>query len=211
VINEERVPRDVVTIGASAGGVEMLIRLFRSLPRDLPAIVAVVIHRSPIFETRLPLVLGRRARLPVVEPEEGEALVPGCIYVAPRDQHMLITPGRIRLTRGPKEHSTRPAIDPLFRSGAEAYGPRTTGVLLTGFGADGVRGLIAIKAAGGISLVQDPEEAPRPALPRSAIANDDVDAILTIDEMAQAIVDLSAGKTLTRSRNDATRAAPDEP
>jgi two-component system chemotaxis response regulator CheB len=204
VINQEGVPRDMIVIGASAGGVETLTGLFASLPADLPAVVAVVLHRSPVHESRLTAVLGRRARLPVVEPQDGQALRLGTIYAGPRDEHMLIERGRIRLSRGPKEHRTRPAIDPLFRSAADAYGERTVGVLLTGAGGDGVRGLIAVKAAGGISLVQDPEEAPYPSMPRSAIANDDVDAVLPIDGLARVIVGLSAGQPIAR----ATRRAP---
>jgi two-component system chemotaxis response regulator CheB len=198
VTNQEGVPRDVVVIGASAGGIQVLTGLFAALPADLRAVVAVVIHRSPMHRSRLAAVLGRRARLPVVEPGDGQALRLGTIYVGPPDEHMLIEPGRIRLSRGPKEQGTRPAIDPLFRSAADAYRERTVGVLLTGAGGDGVRGLIAVKAAGGISLVQDPAEAPYPSMPRSAIANDDVDAILPVEGLGRVIVDLSAGQPITR-------------
>ena len=185
------VRRDIVVIGASAGGVETLISLLSGLPADLPAAVAIVLHRSPFFETRLPHVLGRRSALRIIEPEDEQPLTPSCAYVAPRDLHMIIENGRIMLNRGPKEHRTRPAIDPLFRSAADLYGPRVVGVLLSGRGADGVSGLIAIKAAGGMSIVQDPEEASHPTMPTTAIVKDDVDAVLPVADIAAALVELA--------------------
>src|SRR5262249_27438159 len=156
MINIERIRRNVITIGASAGGVEGLSYLFSLLPRDDPSAIATVLHRSPVVETRLPAVLGRRARLRVIEQADGEPFELGSIYAATRDQHLMLEDGVVRLNRGPKEHRTRPAIDPLFRSAAEAYGERVVGVLLSGFGDDGVPGLIEIKKAGGLSIVQDP-------------------------------------------------------
>lgn len=196
MVNQEGVRRDVVVIGASAGGVEAVSSLLSQLPADLSAGVVVVIHRSPVFESRLPSVLGRRAKLSVVEPADGDPFVPNRIYAAPRDQHVMLGEGVVRLSHGPKEHRTRPAIDPLFRSAAEAYGPRVVGVLLTGLGDDGVPGFIQIKKAGGLTLVQDPAEAVHPSMPRMAIAEDDVDAILRIDGLAKAIVALAAGQPL---------------
>jgi two-component system chemotaxis response regulator CheB len=196
MINTERIRRNVITIGTSAGGVEALRCLFSLLPGDVPAAIALVLHRSPVFESRLPLVLGRRTRLRVVEPADGEPFKPGSIYVAPRDQHMLLENGVLRLHRGPKEHGTRPAIDPLFRSAAEAYGERVVGVLLSGLGDDGVPGLVEIKKAGGLSIVQDPEAAPRPSMPCAAIRDDDVDAVLKVHDLAAAIVDLAKGEVV---------------
>jgi len=188
--------RDVITVGASAGGVQALTQLLAKLPAGLPAIVGVVLHRSPHIESRLPFVLGRRAAIKVVEPASGDLLEQGVAYVPPRDQHLIFQDGRAYLSRGPREHLTRPAIDPLFRSAAAAFGPRVVGVLLTGYGGDGVPGLISIKAAGGISLVQDPREATHPAMPQRAIAEDDVDAVLTLDGIAAAIVNLVEGRPL---------------
>jgi len=153
VINTERAKRDVIVIGASAGGVQPLKDLLQLLPPNLPAAVAIVLHRSPYHETRLPMVLGQHALLSVLEPADRDPVLSGAVYVAPRDQHMLFEDGLVRLSRGAREHHTRPAIDPLFRSAAERYGPRVVGMLLSGMGADGVSGLIAIKKAGGVSLV----------------------------------------------------------
>ena len=193
-MNAAGIARDIVVIGASAGGVEALQALLAQLPRTLPAVVAVVIHRSPMFESRLPFVLGLRAHLPVMEPGDGDPVVPGRIYTAPRDQHLVFEDGQLHLNRGPKEHRTRPAIDPLFRSAAAAYGARVLGVLLTGLGDDGVPGFIDIKAAGGLTLVQDPAEARYPSMPRTAIAEDDVDGVLRLDDLAKAIAALGSGQ-----------------
>lgn len=200
-MQETATPRDVITIGASAGGVQALMHLLAKLPADLPAIVGIVLHRSPHHETRLPFVLGRHAGLKVIEPESGDPLDHGVVYVAPRDQHLLFEGGRASLSRGPREHLTRPAIDPLFRSAATEFGARVTGILLTGFGGDGVPGLLRIKAAGGISIVQDPREATHPTMPRRAIAEDHVDAILTLDGIAAAIVNLVEGAPLDAAPN----------
>ena len=191
----------MITLGASAGGVQALMTLLAKLPADLPAIIGIVLHRSPHHETQLPTVLGRHAGLKVIEPADGEPLEHGVVYVAPRDQHLLFQGGRAHLSRGPREHLTRPAIDPLFRSAAAEFGARVTGVLLTGFGGDGVPGLISIKAAGGISIVQDPLEATHPTMPRRAIAEDHVDAILTLDGIAAAIVNLVEGAPLDAAPN----------
>jgi two-component system chemotaxis response regulator CheB len=194
VINEERLPRDVVVIGASAGGVEALIRLFAELPGDFPAAVAVVIHRSPYFAGKLGHVLGRRSALPVVEPEDGALVKPGSIYLAPRDQHVLLEAGAFRLNRGPRQHHTRPAIDPLFVSAARTYGKRVVGVILSGGGDDGVVGAIAINVVGGLVLVQDPDEARVGHMPRTAIARDHVDAVLPLAGIAAGLTSLAAGE-----------------
>ena len=188
--------RDVVTIGASAGGVEALIRLFEKLPVSLPASVAVVLHRSPKHESLLVDVLGRRAALPVVEPRDGQPIEHGHIYLAPRDHHLLMERSGFRLDAGPKQHRTRPAVNPLFESAAHTFGPRVVGVLLSGGGDDGVRGLIAISAAGGVSLAQDPAEARNPSMPARAISQDDVDAVLPLVGIAEALVSLSTFGTL---------------
>jgi two-component system chemotaxis response regulator CheB len=193
MINTERLVRDVVTIGASAGGVVALMRLLELLPSDLAATLTIVRHRSPFHETQLPLVLGRRAGLTVLEPTDGEAIQRGVVYVAPRDHHMVLYDGMVRLDRGPKQHRTRPAIDPLFRSAAAIYGRRVVGVLMSGMGGDGVSGLIDIKQSGGISLVQSPAEAQFPTMPSRAIREDDVDAALTVDGIAEALPVLAAG------------------
>ena len=203
MINAARLPRDIIAVGASAGGVEAVIDLLTRLPATLPASVAVVLHRSPHVVgrsprdlPRLPQVLGRRSAMAVLEPKEGEQLARGTAYIAPCDQHMVFHDHGFSLNRGPKEHRTRPAIDPLFRSAAALYGRRVVGVLLSGMGADGVSGLVAIKARGGLSLVQSPSEAAFPVMIQHALAEDDVDAILDLEALASALNALAEGKTL---------------
>ena len=193
MINEARISRDLIVIGASAGGVSAISTLLEQLPHDLPAAVAIVLHRSPFHETQLPAVLGRRSDLVVMEPSDGDPIKRGTVYIAPRDQHMLIDRDIIRLDRGPKQHRTRPAVDPLFRSASENYGPRVVGVILSGMGSDGVSGLIAIKAGGGISLVQSPAEAQFPVMPNHALKEDDVDGTLPVHGIAAALRVLAAG------------------
>ena len=192
-INAEGLVRDVVVIGASAGGVQPILDLLQQLPADFAATVMVVLHRSPFHESRLVEVLGRHAGLLVMEPADGAPVTSGVVYVAPRDQHMILDDGIVRLDRGPKQHRTRPAIDPLFRSAAATYGRRVVGVLLSGMGGDGVSGLIEIKHSGGISLVQDPDEAQFPTMPTRAIQEDDVDCALSIADIAKTLSVLAVG------------------
>jgi two-component system chemotaxis response regulator CheB len=206
LINSERLRRDVVVIGGSAGGLEAIRGILDRLPQDLDSAIAVVIHRSPHFESQLPRVLGWRCRLPVVEPADGDAFEAGHVYAAPRDQHMLIDGERIHLNRGPKEHGTRPAIDPLFVSAAKSHGARVVGALVSGYGSDGVSGLIAIKEAGGISLVQEPGQARVPIMPLRALADDDVDAALSPSAIGDALIALGIGEPLVH-RSPPRRAA----
>lgn len=195
-INREAVPRDIVVIGASAGGVEALSRLFARLPARLPAALAVVLHMRPTQASSLPAILARAGRLPVVAATDGAAFGPGSVYVAVPDQHLLVQKDRIHLSRDPREHLTRPAIDPLFRSAAAAYGPRVIGVLLSGVGTDGVTGATAIKRAGGLVFVEKPSEARHPTLPLAAIRHDGVDAVLAVDELADVLPKLAVGESV---------------
>ena len=152
--------REIVVIGTSSGGVEALTKIVGGLPKDFPATVLIVMHTSPHSPGYLPKILTRAGHLPVTHAEDLERISRGHIYVAPPDQHLLIEPrGYIRITRGPKENRFRPAIDPLFRSAALAFGPRVIGVILTGSLDDGTPGLKAIKRRGGLAIVQDPVEA----------------------------------------------------
>ncbi|WP_447977232.1 chemotaxis protein CheB [Candidatus Nitrospira bockiana] len=198
MINEAGIPRDVLVLGASAGGVEALGRIFSALPPDLNAVIGVVLHRSPVYNVKLALVLGRHSKLSVVEPEPGEPIRPGVIYLAPRDHHLTFNGTSIELSRGPKENFTRPAIDPLFSSAAKAFGQRVVGVLLTGGGADGVRGLVAIKESGGLSITQDPEEAFIPSMPINALRQDDVDLVVRLSAIPDILVRLSRGEAIQR-------------
>ncbi len=161
--------RNVVVIGASAGGIEALQQLCARLPADLKAAVMVVLHTSPHANGLLPRLLNRAGPLPATNPKDGEAIRPGRIYVAPPDLHMIVDDGRLRVIRGPRENHNRPAIDPTFRSAALAHGRRVIGVVLTGLLDDGTSGLMVIRAHGGQAVVQDPRTAMFPAMPKNAL------------------------------------------
>ena len=181
--------RNIVVIGASAGGIEALQRIVRELPADLDASLFVTVHFPEGSASLLPQVLGRKGRLPTSHPADGERIVTRRIYVAPPDYHLLIEHGAMRLVRGARENGHRPAIDPMFRSAAVAFGPRVIGVILSGNLDDGVSGLAAVKRRGGVALVQDPADAAFDSMPRSAIAHTRVDRIATAAELGKVIVE----------------------
>jgi two-component system chemotaxis response regulator CheB len=185
--------RDVFVIGASAGGIRAVIEVLSRMPVDLPATIGVVIHRGASTSADWSGVLGSKTALRVVEPADGDPLVQGVVYVAPADRHMTFIVGRVHLDHGAKRHHTRPAVDPLFTSAALAYGRRVVGVVLTGGGHDGLQGLLDVKAAGGISLAQKPEEAAQASMPVHAITCDHVDAVLSVDEIGDALGQLARG------------------
>lgn len=175
--------RDIVVVGASAGGVEALQRLCASLPKDFPAAVIIAQHLSPSARSMLPKLIERVTLLPTGAPADGDPIEPGRIYVAAPDHHILLRPGRVLMRRGPYENRSRPAVNALFRSAAVAYGGRVIGVVLTGLLDDGTEGLIAIKAAGGLSIVQDPADAEWPSMPRSALERDHVDHAVALADL----------------------------
>ncbi|MEC4819425.1 MAG: chemotaxis protein CheB [Scytonema sp. PMC 1069.18] len=182
---------DIIVIGASAGGVEALIYLVKNLPSDLKATVAIVLHIPSHGMSVLPHILQRAGNLPAVHANDREAILPGRIYIAPPDYHLLIKQGYFRLTRGPRENNHRPAIDPLFRSAARVYGQRVIGVILTGVLDDGTAGLQAVKIRKGIAVVQDPEDAMYSGMPRSAIENvDNIDHVLPLSDIPAMLVNL---------------------
>jgi len=180
----------IVAIGGSAGAVEPLLLLTRSLPSDFPAPICVVLHVPAHAPSVLSRLIHRGQRLQALPPEEGEAVQPGRVYVAPPDSHLLVRDGRIRLTRGPAENGSRPAIDPLFRSAAQAYGRAAIGVVLSGSLGDGTAGLYAIKEAGGLTVVQSPDEAMYGSMPRSALANVVIDHVVSIADLPELLVRL---------------------
>jgi two-component system, chemotaxis family, protein-glutamate methylesterase/glutaminase len=186
--------RNLVVIGASAGGVEVLRRVARDLPADLRAAVCVVLHIAPGSPSMLAHILGRAGQLPCRAAQDGERLRQGLILVAPPDHHLVIEDGHVRLTVGPRENGHRPAIDVLFRSAAEALDGRVVGVILSGTRDDGSAGLAVIKATGGAAIVQDPEEAMYGDMPANAIANVAVDAIVKSDLLASTIVAMVNGQ-----------------
>ena len=175
----------VVVIGTSAGGVEALIDLVPKLPHDFGAPICIVLHIPAESPSLLASILDRRTPLRVIEATEGLPLTQGTVYIAPPDRHLTIDTDRTLLvTRGPRENRHRPAVDPLFRSAALAYGSGAVGVILSGSLDDGTAGLLAIKRAGGMAVVQSPQDALYPSMPQSAVENvDNIDFVVPLDEM----------------------------
>jgi two-component system, chemotaxis family, protein-glutamate methylesterase/glutaminase len=173
---------DVIVVGASAGGVEALQTLAAGLPADLPAAVCVVLHIGSGLNgnSLLPEILKHAGALPARQVVDREEIRPGHIYVAAPNCHFVIEPGRLRSVDGPKENMTRPAINPLFRSAAAAYGAQIIGVILTGLLDDGVAGLAEIKRKGGLAVVQNPDTALYPSMPKNALRHVNADYVLDL-------------------------------
>ena len=157
--------------------------LVEGLPHDLDAAVLAVIHVSPHGPGRLAEILQRRTALRVSWAQDDLAIEPGHVYIAPPDHHLIVEEGRMRLTQAAPEHHSRPAIDPLFRSAALAYGPRAIAVVLSGRLDDGAAGLHTVKELGGTTVVQDPDDALHPDMPRNALAGTTVDHIVRVGEL----------------------------
>jgi two-component system chemotaxis response regulator CheB len=184
--------KDIIVIGASLGGIEALRTIASGLPEDFPASVFVVVHIAPGSPGILADIIDRAGALPATNALDKERIQPGRIYVAPPDHHLIIEPNRVRITRGPKENRFRPAVDPLFRSAAQVYGPRLIGVILTGNLDDGTAGLRAVKQLGGTCVVQDPQEALAPSMPASAMRQVKVDHCLSVAGIAPLLVHLTS-------------------
>jgi two-component system chemotaxis response regulator CheB len=179
--------RDIVVMGASAGGVEALQRVVAGFPLDLRAAVFVVMHVTAEGTSALPAILHRAGPLPAHHAINGESISYGRIYVAPPDYHLLLRDGVVRVVHGPRENRSRPAVDPLFRSAAIAYGERVIGVVLSGALDDGTAGLYSVKARSGLAIVQDPEDATVPGMPQSAMDYVSVDHIRPAAEIGTLI------------------------
>jgi two-component system chemotaxis response regulator CheB len=176
------VNRDLVVVGGSTGAVAPLRKMLNALPETFPAAILVVLHipetSTGIFRT----VLGAAGRLPVQAAEDGMRIMPGRIYLGVPSHHLIVVDGHMRLGNGPRENLVRPAIDPLFRSAAVAYGPRTIGVILSGMLNDGADGLRAIKRCGGVAMVQAPSDCEALDMPLAALEVTSID--LSVDAAA---------------------------
>jgi len=191
---------DIIVIGASMGGVEALSHLVAQFPEDLPASICVVLHVAAEHRSLLPEILTRIGPLPARHPQDHEPLEHGQIYVAPNDHHLMLEVGHVRVVKGPLENGHRPAVDPLFRSAARAYGPRVVGVILTGALNCGTVGLLSVKAQGGIAVVQDPDEAACADMPRSALEYVNVDHCVRLGRMGQLLTRLVSTPVRTARR-----------
>jgi two-component system chemotaxis response regulator CheB len=163
--------RNVVVVGASAGGLRALRQMVSYLPAGLPAAVLVTTHLAPTGPSKIATTLGKAGHLPALEAADGVPMAPRCIYTAVPDRHLVIDDHDVlRLSRGPRENRVRPAVDALFRSAARWCGPRTIGVVLSGSLDDGAAGLAAIVEQGGVALVQEPRDALFDGMPRAALS-----------------------------------------
>lgn len=177
-----------IVIGCSAGGLDALRVLLQALPAQFAAAVIIVAHTAPDSDSLLPGLLAKTCRLPVGVAQEREPVLPGRVYVAPPNYHLLIEPNRrFALSVDERVCFVRPSIDVLFQSAADAYGENLVGVILTGANNDGAQGVRAVKAAGGVILVQDPAQAYADAMPLAAIATGAVDQVLPLDALAKAL------------------------
>jgi two-component system chemotaxis response regulator CheB len=205
--------RDIVVVGASAGGVEALTRLVPVLPPEFPAALFVVLHMSSTGTSVLPNILARGGSLPTSVPQDGGRIDKGHVYVAPPDRHLLLVGSRVQLSAGPRENGHRPAIDPLFRSAARTYGPRVIAIVLSGTLDDGAAGARLVKERGGAVLVQSPHDALYAAMPEHAAKATDVDGVLPAGDMAARIAELveepfdAPWEARVEARHQAERAA----
>jgi two-component system, chemotaxis family, protein-glutamate methylesterase/glutaminase len=183
--------RDIVVIGASAGGIMALVEMFKSLPRDFDAYIFVVQHLSPFSPSVLPQILSRSGNLKAVHPKDGEKMKKNTIYVAPPNYHLLVEHDRVLVKKGPKENRFRPSIDALFRSAAYSYGSRVIGVILSGLLDDGTSGLWSIKRLNGVSIIQHPKDAEFPDMPRNVMEYVDVDYAVPMRDMGALLMRLT--------------------
>jgi len=173
---------NIIAIGGSAGALDTILAVAAAFDVDFTGSLFVVSHVGA-NRSRLPELLSSAGPLIAKHPTNREAIRPATVYVAPPDRHMMVENGHIRLSRGPREHFTRPAVDPLFRSAAREYGARVIGVVLSGTGSDGAAGLDAIKRAGGLTVVQEPATTFYPEMPTAAAALVRVDHVVTGEEL----------------------------
>jgi two-component system chemotaxis response regulator CheB len=184
--------KDIIVIGASAGGIDPIRTILAALPGNFGGSIFIVVHTAPDAPGVLASIFNSAGPLPAADARLGEKIVAGRVYVARPDHHLLVEPGRVRLTRGPRENRFRPAVDPLFRSAAQTYGPRVIGVILSGGLDDGTSGLSAVKKLGGTTIVQDPEEAWAASMPSSAIDHVAVDHVVAANAIAPLLIRLVA-------------------
>ena len=181
---------DIVAIGASAGGVEALHVVVSALPAHFPAPVLVVQHMDPRHKSMLAGLLARRSQLSVKQASADEEIRPGTVYIAQPDAHLLVRNRRLLLTDTAQVHFSRPSIDLLFHSVADAYGDRAIAVVLSGSGVDGADGIRAVKAKGGTTVAQNPASAAHSGMPQAARATGCVDVVLPLEEIGPALVSL---------------------
>lgn len=191
----------MLLIGGSAGSLDVLLEILPQLHHDLPFPVVIILHRKSDAESVLTDLLALKTVLPVKEVDDKERIIPGTIFLAPADYHLLIEKdGIFSLDASEKINFSRPSIDVSFESAAEIYGSLTAGLLLSGANADGTMGLKKIKDAGGIAMVQQPSVAEVSFMPQQAVNEINIDAILKNEEIAGVINGLGEGHFIHRAR-----------
>jgi two-component system, chemotaxis family, protein-glutamate methylesterase/glutaminase len=190
----------IVVVGTSLGGLDALRTLARNLSADFPAPICAVVHTSPDSPGLIHEIIGRVTDLTALAPSHTATLEAGKIYFPPPDSHLIVEPTRVRATKGPKENRFRPAIDPLFRTAAQSFGPAAIGVILTGNLDDGTAGLGAIKQLGGTAIVQDPRDALYPSMPQSALSHVEVDYCVPLDRIPPLLTDLTRQPVAAKAR-----------
>ena len=183
---------EIVVMGCSLGGMHALEVILDGLPRAFPLPIAVVQHRHAASSETLPAHFRRMSRLPVVDAEDKQWIRPGTVYLAPANYHLLVERGEFNLSVDEKVRYSRPSVDVLFQSAADAYGAQVVAVVLTGANDDGAQGVKRVKSRGGLVIVQDPDTAEAPEMPRAAIAAAAVDQILPLDRIASYLADRCA-------------------
>ena len=184
----------IIIMGASAGGLDAIKTIIKNLPAGFSTPLFIVWHMSPDIYGILPQVLNRLNNIYAAHAYDNETIQPNRIYIAKPDHHLIIEDGRMRVTRGPKENRFRPAIDPLFRSAAYAHGSRVIAVILSGALDDGTAGMFTVKRYGGIAIVQDPDDAAVPSMPKNAMKEVQVDYCVPASEIAALLAELSHQK-----------------
>ncbi|MBC3302031.1 chemotaxis protein CheB [Pseudomonas sp. SWRI18] len=177
--------RDIIVIGGSEGSIEPLKEILGGLPAHFPAAILIVLHTHSSSPKMMATILQQSSSMPVAYGEQGDAILPGRVYLAPPDKHLEVSAsGLVCLSDGPKVNFSRPAVDRLFQTAADVFGPRVISVILSGNGADGAHGAIAIGAVGGLNLVQDPNDANVASMPAEAIDKDDPDLLVDVKALA---------------------------
>jgi two-component system, chemotaxis family, protein-glutamate methylesterase/glutaminase len=184
---------EAVAIGASAGGIDALFEVLEGLPAASRAAFIAVLHLPPSRDSLLPEIFRQRLALQVQEARPGAALEPGTLWFAPAGYHLLVEPDRtLSLSCDPPENYSRPSIDVMLESCAEAYGPALVAVLLTGASEDGARGMARVRETGGLAIVQDPAGAAYPIMPRAAIGRAGADHVLALPAIRDLLFSLVA-------------------
>ncbi|MGH2837191.1 MAG: chemotaxis protein CheB [Thermoleophilaceae bacterium] len=190
---------ELIALGASWGGMRAVALVLEALPADFELPVVVTQHRPPSGDEMLERVLAKSSKLEVVPAHDKEPLRPGTVYVAPPDYHLIVEPGHLGLSTDDYVQFARPSIDVLFESAADAYGPRTVGVLLTGVNRDGAAGMARIHAVGGYTIAENPDTAERPEMPAAAVARGAAHRVLDLDRIGPFL----AGLDPARARGEA--------